>query len=160
MGLRYKDQEFGDCFFLTTSFEGLKKLGDKGGVYEALAESLNFRIIQTSAQLIEYVFMPSHIHLLLAIDGGYLSGFMRDFKKFTAQKTLRNLVGLGKIWQDRYDRQAIWSEKILRTKITYIHENPVREGLVTEPEAWFHSSAADYVGRDSGPVTVWREWYR
>jgi REP element-mobilizing transposase RayT len=160
MGLRFKDQNLGECFFLTTSFDNQKKLGNVTGVFEALAESLNHRIEKTESRLISYVFMPSHIHLLLCIKGDKLEGFMRDFKKFTAQKTIRDIVQSRKVWQGRYDRQAIWSEKILMTKIRYVHDNPVRSGLVEEPEAWYYSSAADYAGRQDGPVKIWKGWHR
>jgi hypothetical protein len=40
-------------------------------------------------------------------------------------------------------------------KIDYIHENPVRAGLVEYPEHYIHSSATDYNGKNGLlPVTV------
>jgi REP element-mobilizing transposase RayT len=158
MSLRFKQQIFGECFFITTSFNNRIKLGSKNGVYEVLTESLNYRLEKTDSRLIAYVFMPSHLHLVLIIKGRRLAGFMRDFKKYTAQKTLKEITNLKKIWQDRYDRQAIWSEKVLLTKIEYIHYNPVKSGLVETPEDWYYSSAPDYAGRENGPVKVWKEW--
>ena len=159
MGLRFKEQNLGECFFVTTSFENHRRLGEIDGVYEALSESLNHRLQVTESRVIAYVFMPSHIHMVILIKGDRLGGFMRDFKKFTAQKTIREITGGKKIWQDRYDRQAIYTEKVLRTKIRYIHENPVRSGLVDKPEAWHYSSAADYAGRGNGPLKLWKNWY-
>jgi putative transposase len=103
--------------------------------------------------------MPSHIHLVLKINGKILSSFMRDFKKYTAQKALSSLTINGILWQYRYNRVAIWSEKILLDKIKYIHNNPVKAGLCEQPERWFWSSAADYAGRIEGPVKVWLDWY-
>lgn len=138
MGLRFKEQNLGECFFLTTSFDNQQKFGNKTGVYEALAESLNHRIKKTDSKLMAYVFMPSYIHRLLSIKGDRLSGFMRDFKKFTAKKTIREITGKRKVWQDRYDRQAIWSEKVLMTKTRYVHDNPVRSGLAEAPETWYY----------------------
>lgn len=138
----------------------MKNFGDISGVYEALAESLNYRLLVTESRSIAYVFMPSHIHLLLSIEGKSIAGFMRDYKKFTAQKSLSDIIRSRKVWQDRYDRQAIWTENVLRTKISYIHNNPVKSGLVDAPEKWYYSSAGDYAEREDGPVTVWKEWYR
>jgi REP element-mobilizing transposase RayT len=83
---------------------------------------------------------------------------MRDFKKYTAQKSIGETAGMKKIWEDKYDRQAIWSDKVLLTKINYVHYNPVKSGLVETPEAWYFSSAADYAGRENGPVKVCKEW--
>jgi len=158
MSLRFKQQIFGDCFFITTSFIDRIKLGNKKGVYEALAESLNYRLEKTGSKLIAYVFMPSHLHLVLFIKGRRLAGFMRDFKKYTAQKAVGEVAEMKKVWQDRYDRQAIWTEKVLLTKINYVHYNPVKSGLVEAPEAWYYSSAADYAEREDGPVKVWKDW--
>jgi len=43
----------------------------------------------------------------------------------------------------------IISEKMLMQKIEYIHFNPVKAGLVREPEDWKYSSASYYAGEDS-----------
>ncbi len=34
----------------------------------------------------------------------------------------------------------IYSEAVSRTKVNYIHANPVRRGLVATPGDWVHSS--------------------
>jgi len=85
MGLRYKEQQFGSSFFVTTTFKEHAPFGDISGVYEQLAESLSYRLNETQSKLAAYVFMLSHIHLFLFIDGKSLAAFMRDFKKYTAQ---------------------------------------------------------------------------
>jgi putative transposase len=158
MGLRFKDQDLGQCFFVTTSFHEHHPWGNLPGVYEILAEALNFRIAKTDSKILSYVLMPSHLHLLMAIDGKVLSNFIRDFKKFTAQKSLASICSTNKIWQDRFDRQAIWTEKILMTKLNYIHFNPLRAGLAENIEDWYWSSAVDYMGRENGSIHVWKDW--
>jgi len=160
MGLRYKNQDLGECFFVTTSFRDHAPFGHIRGVYENLAEALNFRLAKTCSKLAAYVLMPTHIHFLIFIDGRLLSPFMRDFKKYTAQKGLSDLCGASLIWQYRYDRQVIVSQKILLTKMNYIHYNPVKAGLVTNPEDWFWSSATCYCRENAlSPIPVWTEWY-
>jgi putative transposase len=159
MGLRFRTQEFGTCFFVTTSFFRHQRFGEIAGVYSALASSLVFSCRKYGAALVGYVFMPSHIHLVLCIDGGKLKDFMRDFKKFTAQKALRDCgIRSDKVWQDRYDRQVITTEDILRTKLRYIHGNPWRAGLVDRATAWYWSSAADYSTEHKGPLPVMKDW--
>jgi putative transposase len=159
MGLRFKEQDLGTSFFVTTSFKNHIRLGDIPGVYEQLAESLTYQMKKTRSKLAAYVFMPSHIHLFLFIDGILLAGFMRDFKKYTAQRGLTELCGSKHIWQSRYDRQVITTLKVLATKMNYIHLNPVRAGLVSNPEEWKWSSSADYLGRQKGPIPVFMDWY-
>jgi len=129
------------------------------GVYEALNAGIKFQVNETRSKLAANVLMPSRLHLLLFIDGRLLSAFMRDFKKYTAQKVLPEICGSRRIWQFRYDRQVIWSEDIFLTKMSYIHDNPVKAELVSRPEDWVWSSAADYMECRKGPLDVWMEWH-
>ena len=158
MGLRLSPTNDELCYFVTTSFYKNQRFGDIQGVYRIIAESINNRLQKTKALLIGYVFMPSHIHLLLLISGDKLSGFMRDFKKYTAQKGLKDIIRERTIWQSRFDRVGIWNENVLRTKLEYIHNNPVKAGLVTRPEDWQWSSARDYYIEEQGPLPVWKGW--
>jgi len=41
----------------------------------------------------------------------------------------------------------LWSNKVINEKISYIHNNPVNEGLVYYPEDYVYSSARDYSGK-------------
>ena len=102
--------------------------------------------------------MPSHIHLLLEIDGLLLSGFMRDFKKFTAQKSLAQFAVNGKLWQDGYDRFPLNNYNTLTIKLNYIHQNPVKAALVDSPIGWYWSSARDYLSDEPGPLPIWKGW--
>lgn len=103
--------------------------------------------------------MPSHMHLLILINGQRLPDFMRDFKKFVAQQSMKNLGILDRpIWQEGYDRQVIYSEEAFRTKVEYIHNNPVKQGLVRQAHDWIWSSAAAYAGDLNGPLSVWKDW--
>jgi hypothetical protein len=44
MGLRYKNQDLGNIFFVTTSFREHRPFGDIDGTFGALAEALLFRL--------------------------------------------------------------------------------------------------------------------
>jgi putative transposase len=159
MGLRYPGQKYNNCFFITTSFRNREKLGDIPGVYDALTESLVFYGIKYKVRIAGYVLMPSHIHLLIFIDGTNLADFMRDFKKFTAQKAIKELgMEGGNIWMPRYDRVTMNSENIFRQKLEYIHNNPVKAGLRKKGSDWNWSSAADYETNNNGLVPVWKDW--
>jgi REP element-mobilizing transposase RayT len=102
-------------------------------------------------------------------EGESLSDLMRDFKKFTSTKIrrqlqeekqsdsleilLRNAERVGrkkrqvfKLWMDRFDDIVIHDDAMLVTKVEYIHNNPVKAGLVAAPEDWYYSSAGDYMG--------------
>jgi REP element-mobilizing transposase RayT len=93
MGLRFPEQIHGQYFFVTTTFKDWQPLGNIPGMYEALAKSLAFCLDKYGALVLAYVFMPSHIHLILNIDGHHLGSFMRDFKKYIAQKAAKRPCG-------------------------------------------------------------------
>ena len=158
MGLRFKNQDYGSCFFVTTSFINNSNFGLIDGVYDILVEAIDFRLDKEQSKLLAYVLMPSHLHMVMLIGGVALSDSMRDFKKYTAQKHLIEMCKSNPVWQERFDRQAVWSYDVLKTKIDYIHNNPVKAGLVDSPERWPYSSAADYMGLGIGPIEVWKEW--
>ncbi|MDZ7845983.1 MAG: hypothetical protein U5L96_04035 [Owenweeksia sp.] len=40
----------------------------------------------------------------------------------------------------------MWSNKVISEKIRYLHNNPVKEGLVARPHEYLYSSARDYAG--------------
>jgi len=122
--------------------------------------------------------MPHHIHLLFHINRKTcISDIMRDFKKYTSVEVRDYLnktksafypilaaegqkVGQKfKLWMDRSDKVVIVTEKVLATKLKYIHENPVRAGLVHKAEDYIYSSAKDYLTNDKGPLKIdYIEW--
>ncbi len=60
-------------------------------------------------------------------------------------------------WQEGSHPQCIQGEEMLRQKLDYIHQNPVKRGFVDEPEHWRWSSARCYAGR-KGVVEVFTGW--
>ena len=93
------------CIFSVTRYS------NQWGFYHVLANSMEFCLNKYQSKLPAFVFMPSHLHLLIVIDGKKLGNFMRDFKKYTSQKGFRDLgINEESIWEQRYDRVAIFSD--------------------------------------------------
>lgn len=159
MGLRYSDQHNSSIFFVTTTFNGWTPYGSVPGVYEAQVENLRIYSERYSAKLAGFVFMPTHLHLLILIDGNRLSAFMRDYKKYIAQRAFPGLgIAEKQIWMPRFDRVAISSESVFRVKLDYIHNNPVKAGLALTAEEWRWSSAGLYTGKRQPSVPFWGDW--
>jgi REP element-mobilizing transposase RayT len=53
-----------------------------------LDESLNYCIKEKGLSVHAYVYMTSHIHLIVTALDGELPGVIRDFKKFTSKKLI------------------------------------------------------------------------
>lgn len=120
--------------------------------------------------------MPDHIHLISQNDDEYsLSDIMRDFKRYSSKRITEALEADGrtglltffevaakientgnayKVWQDGFHPKAIFSEEFSRQKLEYIHYNPVRRGLVENPEEWRYSSARNYFLEDDSVIAL------
>ena len=60
-------------------------------------------------------------------------------------------------WQEGSHAEMVFSEAVMREKLDYIHQNPVKRGYVDVPEHWRYSSARDYAGQ-TGLMEV-DSWY-
>ena len=86
------------------------------------------------------VILPDHVHLLSQPlsrgEGGFfdLAEIIHSVKSFSAQKISQHRRVKGNIWQDeRYDR-IVRDEAEFLEKWQYIRNNPLKEGLVSQPE--------------------------
>ena len=170
---RAKFDKFGHFYFVTTTvncFEKVFSLNDK--YYDILIDSLKYQIDEHKANLFAYVLMPNHIHLILHLpEGESLSDFMRDYKRYTSIairnelhkdgnivliNKLINASGHGgfKLWMDRFDDLVLFSDKVFQTKVDYIHNNPVKSGLVKNITNWKYSSARNYYLGDNNIIKV------
>ena len=53
-------------------------------------------------------------------------------------------VSKRQFWQQHNKPIELWSGKVIKQKIDYIHNNPVEAGFVTDPVDWKYSSARNY----------------
>ncbi|RLS39685.1 MAG: hypothetical protein DWH81_08050 [Planctomycetota bacterium] len=61
-----------------------------------------------------------------------------------------------RFWQPKYYAVEIYSRQKLEEKLVYMHQNPVRAGLVEHPTQWLWSSARWYLeGRSVGLPIRW-----
>jgi len=51
----------------------------------------------------------------------------------------------------------VWSERKRVEKLRYMHRNPVKDGLVLEPEQWAWSSYRSYAFEEPGTVKI-NQW--
>jgi REP element-mobilizing transposase RayT len=137
---------------------------------DIILDSLKYCRANKQLQIGGYVIMSNHIHTIWTAKESNLSDIIRDFKTFTskaitksiqeepesrrewllymfsyyAKRTMAN--DFFKVWTGNNHPEALYSDSFLKTKLNYIHENPVRAGLVSEPSQYLYSSAGDYEG--------------
>ena len=130
-------------FFLTTSTYDRKPFPEYPNSL-AVIEFLLFQVAQfKSVSIMGYVIMPNHIHLIAGLKegGSGIAKFMHSLKGMVRKE----LVGNIKLWQDRFDDLVLTSEEQFNIKLDYIHNNPVKSGLVTRPGDWPYSSYKDWL---------------
>jgi len=62
-----------------------------------------------------------------------------------------------RVWQRRFYDFNIWSGRKRVEKLRYMHRNPVKRGLVLEPEQWAWSSYRSYALGEDGMVKI-NQW--
>jgi REP element-mobilizing transposase RayT len=141
---------------------------------DIIVDSFNYCIDHKGLVVYAWVIMSNHIHLVVTTksDNGNISDIIRDFKKHTSKEIAKAIqtipesrkqwllnamskeakrIGRAtyyKLWKD--DNHAITIDgKVVGVKerINYVHDNPVRNGLVENEWDYVYSSAKDYQGR-------------
>ena len=103
---------------------------------------------------------------------------MRDYKKFTSVRIIRQakvekrkdllaafeyageITGRSdhKLWEDSYWNALVFSQRVLKEKLHYMHRNPVRAGLVREVQEYPYSSYRNYVCDDHSLIQIDSDW--
>ena len=90
-----------------------------------------------------WVVMPNHVHVLCEpLTGHTVAALVQSWKSFTAQRINRLLARTGALWLEDYWDRYIRDEAHYHRAVAYIHDNPVKAGLVTAAGEWQWSSAA------------------
>jgi putative transposase len=174
----FKDEQ---CFFVTTTCYNWYHLLKSNTCKDIICSSITFLNTKYKSNILGYVIMPNHLHLILYFQGiNHLSNWMRDLKKFTSVKIRQEIENSGddiileklrthdegrvfKVWQERFDDVYLRDKRLLEGKIDYIHLNPLQPhwNLVTKPEEYFYSSALFYeTGKQASiMVTDYREYF-
>ncbi|WP_296834202.1 hypothetical protein, partial [Thiomicrospira sp.] len=142
---------------------------------DILLSSLRF-LQAEGLNVYSYVILENHLHMVVESDD--LQRDIARFKQFTAKQCLALLQEKGaktlldqfafykkahkserafQFWQEGCHPEWIQSDEMMRQKIEYIHNNPVKRGYVDLPEHWRYSSARDYLDQ-TGLLEVVRVW--
>jgi REP-associated tyrosine transposase len=78
-------------------------------------------------------------------------------RQFRALKLRHRTRSEYQVWQEGSHPKQIGSAEVMRQKLEYIHNNPVKRGYVDEAVHWRYSSARNYAGLP-GLVDVVTDW--
>ncbi len=131
---------------------------------EIVAQSLVHCREKKALRVYAWVVLDNHFHAIVA--GPDLAKTMGDMKKFTAGNFSRSYrrkrrdwllqqlqyfrarhktASTHQVWQEGVHPQSIRSDAVMLQKLEYLHNNPVKRGLVALPEHWRYSSAHEWL---------------
>ena len=108
--------------------------------------------------LVGYVVMPEHVHLLAGEPAAHSpSVALQMLKQETSRRMrMRDEVAesLPQFWERRFYDFNVWSQRKKLEKLDYMHMNPVKRGLVSDPQEWPWSSFLFYTRGEHGRIRI------
>ncbi|MCX6302980.1 MAG: transposase [Bacteroidia bacterium] len=174
-GYQIKDQE--GLHFLTFQIVDWIDIFTRKVYKDIIIDSFKYSIENKGFQIFAYVIMSNHIHLVAQSSIGRLSDNIRDLKKFTSKRIISTILEVNEsrkewllnrfrfrasqhsrnevyqVWTHENHAMLLYSNEFIREKIEYIHDNPVRAGIVRNPEDYLYSSARNYASLEA-PIDI------
>jgi REP element-mobilizing transposase RayT len=169
---RYVIQEPDKPHFLTCTVVEWLPVFTRPDSVQILLDSWVYQRAQSGLRLFGYVILENHLHFVA--QAPRLDKCLSNFKSFTAARLIDLLkqhkaeqllarLRLAKLahkndrehqfWQEGSHAEMVFNEPVMREKLEYIHQNPVKRGYVDQPEHWRYSSARHYLGQ-SGLIEI------
>ena len=139
-------------FFITATIKEWQPLLADAYARTIIVNDLQFYREKYRCRILAYVIMPEHYHLVVELNRPEdLHGWLHDVQLHTSNELRKCMKAIksadeldvferhayGKsciaVWKEQARALGIITEKALRTKIEYIHNNPVKRGLVADP---------------------------
>jgi putative transposase len=99
----------------------------------------------SSFSLYAYCFMSNHVHLLIKEGSIPLGLLMRRLGSSYVFWYNRKYDRIGYLFQDRYKSEAVEDESYFLTVLRYIHQNPIKAGIIKTISSYPWSSYPEYL---------------
>ncbi len=160
--------------FITIATVGWVDLFTRRKNKDILIDSLKYCQSNKGLEVYGFCIMSNHIHLICKAKESYkLSDILRDFKRHTAKHLLLSIEEYNEsrkdwilpilqdagsknrknktyqVWRQDNHPIELFTNEVIDQKLNYIHQNPVEEGIVQNPEDYLYSSARNYAELES-----------
>ena len=180
MSVKYKTGDDQIAHFLTFSVVEWIDALTRNEYKDIVVKSLQHCIDNKGLNLYAWIIMSNHVHLIASAKiSNTLSDILRDFKKYTSKNIFNAIKSNPKesrrdwmiymferagkrnsnnknfqYWQQDNHPVELRNPEMLRQKMDYLHLNPVRAGIVFEPQQYVYSSAVDYFTNQKGLIQI------
>jgi REP element-mobilizing transposase RayT len=154
-------------YFVTLTIVGWINLFDRECYKQIVVENLKHCQEKEGLEIYAYVVMSNHLHMIARRGNGQdLTELLGRFKSVTSKKFIKEINNnpqeSRRNWllyqfnyfankNSQYDEYHLWqytnhpielfSNNVILQKVNYIHENPVRAGIINDVTAYTYSSA-------------------
>lgn len=157
-----------DIYFITLTIIAWVDLFNRESYKRILVENLDYCQKNEGLEIFAYVIMSNHLHLVCRRRDKDLTEMIGRFKGFTSKTMLNQIINDPKesrkewllnlfhqnalkrsgfscyrLWNYTNHPTLLYSNKVIDQKIDYIHNNPVRAGIVDEAQHYIFSSACE-----------------
>ena len=160
-------------YFVTFTVVKWIKVFEVDRFCEVFLNSVRYCQTNKGLEVYSWCIMPNHVHMIIGSKGEIkLEDIIRDLKSFTSRSIHLMLdkesdfdlnagewlnlfiqTGIKKsnnknfqFWKSHYHAVLLSTNYMMDQRLNYIHNNPVKAGLVDVPDKWKWSSAIDYYG--------------
>lgn len=179
MSSKYKVGEDALPHFVTFSVVGWVDVFSRESYKEIFVNSLKYCQEHKGLNLHAWVVMTNHVHLIISSSSNKIEHLVRDIKKYSSKQIVAaiqenptesrkewmlNLFSYAgrnnsnnkeyQFWKQDYHPIELDNHEKLKQRLDYLHENPVRSGLVWEPWHYKYSSAIDYFTKEQGLLKI------
>jgi putative transposase len=105
-----------------------------------------------------YCLMDNHYHLLLQTPGGNLSQIMHHINGAYTNYFNKKRERSGHLFQGRYKALLVDIDEYAQELSRYIHLNPVRAGMIENPEQFKWTSYRYYIGLKESPKWLFTDF--
>jgi putative transposase len=143
---RYQDEA--DDHFITFSCYSREPYLSTPSARDIFEQSLESTRKRYNFELLGYVIMPEHVHLLVSEpETKPLSTALQALKLSVSKRSTPK-----PFWETRYYDFNVFTHNKRVEKLKYMHRNPVTRGIVIAPEDWRWSSYRHYASNE--PTTI------
>ena len=165
MGFAYKITDQQAVHFITCTVAQWVDVFTRREYADIVIDSIKFCQKNKGFCVFGWVIMSNHVHMICSCRQGFeLSDVLRDFKKFTSTAIVDAIEANKResrkswmlwlfkqkdeilFWQPGNHPEEIRTREFFRQKLDYIHNNPVRAGVVDKAEEYNYSSARNFFG--------------
>ena len=121
------------------------------GDYQRFLGTLG-RVRTDKFEVYGYCLMSNHVHLLIREKSEEIPQIMKRIGTSYVWWYNRKYQRTGHVFQGRYGSECVEDDEYLLTVIRYIHQNPVKAGMISEPEDYRWSSIQAYYSEHEDPT--------